>query len=287
MLTGERAFAAASAVETLHAILHVEPPAPSTVVTTLPPTLDVVLRRSLAKSRTDRFQSARDFAFALDLACAAAVPAGTTSAATPSVWRRATLLTAGGVATGALLAVLATSRMSGRDAASPSGVVVEVGALTPLTVDPGYEGQPSFSPDGETVAYVSDRSGDFEIYLQQVSGGPAINLSRDSGRRCPAGDLAGRPADRLCLDALQPVRADLPRTRHAAHGRRRLGDAGARRHAAQGERGWQLPFLVSGRQDDLLRARQLVPNRDPPGARPPGRAARSCPSPCRTTSRRE
>src|SRR2546430_9047466 len=36
-------------------------------------------------------------------------------------------------------------------------------SLTPLTNDPGYEGEPTFSADGETIAYVSDRTGNFEI----------------------------------------------------------------------------------------------------------------------------
>ena len=56
--------------------------------------------------------------------------------------------------------------------------------LTPLTNDPGYEGEPTFSPDGETIAYVSDRSGNFEIYIQQVSGGAYRNISEN-----PADDV--------------------------------------------------------------------------------------------------
>ena len=54
----------------------------------------------------------------------------------------------------------------------------------PLTTDPGYEGEPTFSPDGQTIAYVSDRDGNFEIYLQQIAGGPAINLTNN-----PAADI--------------------------------------------------------------------------------------------------
>src|SRR6185369_15059783 len=53
--------------------------------------------------------------------------------------------------------------------------------VEPLTTDPGYEGEPTFSPDGQTIAYVSDRDGNFEIYLQQTSGGPALNLTKDPG----------------------------------------------------------------------------------------------------------
>jgi Tol biopolymer transport system component len=49
--------------------------------------------------------------------------------------------------------------------------------ITPLTSDAGYEGEPTFSPDGETIAYVSDRTGNFEIFLKQVSGGPDVNIT--------------------------------------------------------------------------------------------------------------
>src|SRR5439155_24130748 len=50
-------------------------------------------------------------------------------------------------------------------------------AFVPLTSDPGYEGEPTFSADGQTIAYVSDRTGTLEILLKQISGGPEINLT--------------------------------------------------------------------------------------------------------------
>ncbi|MEO7539950.1 MAG: hypothetical protein ABIV48_12025 [Pyrinomonadaceae bacterium] len=52
-------------------------------------------------------------------------------------------------------------------------------SLVPLTNDPGYEGEATFSPDGETIAYVSDRTGNFEIYIQQVSGGAYRNITEN------------------------------------------------------------------------------------------------------------
>lgn len=40
--------------------------------------------------------------------------------------------------------------------------------------------QPSFSPDGSTIAYASDRSGGFEIYFHPVaSGGAAVQITSD------------------------------------------------------------------------------------------------------------
>jgi TolB protein len=58
---------------------------------------------------------------------------------------------------------------SGAPAAAAPGLADAT--LTPLTSDPGLETDPTFSPDGETIAYCSDRTGNFEIFLKQVSGG--------------------------------------------------------------------------------------------------------------------
>jgi TolB protein len=66
----------------------------------------------------------------------------------------------------------------GRSGSATQGALgIERVTLTPLTNDLGYEGEPTFSVDGETVAYTSNRTGDFEIYIQQVSGGPYRNIT--------------------------------------------------------------------------------------------------------------
>jgi Tol biopolymer transport system component len=65
MLGGRRAFQGDSAIETMNAILKEEPPAfPES--TTIPGSVDRIVRRCLAKRPQDRFQSAIDLAFALD-----------------------------------------------------------------------------------------------------------------------------------------------------------------------------------------------------------------------------
>jgi Tol biopolymer transport system component/DNA-binding winged helix-turn-helix (wHTH) protein len=50
--------------------------------------------------------------------------------------------------------------------------------LVQLTSSDGLDCFPSFSPDGMSIAYSSDRSGTFEIYLRQSNGGE-IQLTRD------------------------------------------------------------------------------------------------------------
>ena len=59
----------------------------------------------------------------------------------------------------------------------PAGAV-----LTRLTSDSGLTTYPAVSPDGQLLAYASDRSGEdnLDIWVQQLSGGEAIRLTRDA-----------------------------------------------------------------------------------------------------------
>src|SRR5215467_7670805 len=61
-LTGERPFAGATATTTMQKVLKEEPLAPSTLNVQLPPALDGVVRKALAKRADERFQTAQEFA---------------------------------------------------------------------------------------------------------------------------------------------------------------------------------------------------------------------------------
>ena len=64
-LTGTRAFAGASRAETIGALLHVNPPAPSSVVPDLAPTFDALCEDMLRKVPAERFQTAEEVLGAL------------------------------------------------------------------------------------------------------------------------------------------------------------------------------------------------------------------------------
>ena len=66
MLTGTRAFKGNSSVETMHAILSEDPPEIPTTDGKISPGTERVTRRCLEKASYERFQSARDLAFALE-----------------------------------------------------------------------------------------------------------------------------------------------------------------------------------------------------------------------------
>ncbi len=84
MLSGRRAFKKDTAIDTMAAIVRDEPPELSESGRNVPIALDHVIRHCLEKDRENRFQSARDIAFALSEASG---PALATSGAQPAAPR--------------------------------------------------------------------------------------------------------------------------------------------------------------------------------------------------------
>ncbi len=75
MLTGERPFEG-SLTSIMHKVLHTRPPKPSDLAVTVPPGMDAVVERAMARRPEDRFASAAEFAQALrDAAEATPAPA--------------------------------------------------------------------------------------------------------------------------------------------------------------------------------------------------------------------
>ena len=54
--------------------------------------------------------------------------------------------------------------------------------LTRLTFDDGLQTEPTWSPDGRFIAYSSDRGGKFDIWVQPVSGGNPIQVTKGPGQ---------------------------------------------------------------------------------------------------------
>src|SRR5574338_183921 len=174
-VAGRHPFARASQLDTLHAIVHESPgdfPHTSS-------DLHWIIGKALAKDRDERYQSMREFGAdlrrlrrSLDSAKVAAVAPEIASR------RRLRLLP------WAMLLLIALSALAGwgigrRVAAPLNETGNTIARLTPLTTDAGFEGEPTFSPDGKLIAYVSNRSGNFDIFLKRVDGGPDLQLTSD------------------------------------------------------------------------------------------------------------
>src|SRR5437899_6697032 len=59
-----------------------------------------------------------------------------------------------------------------------SGLPTHARPLSRLTFDPGLQTQPTWSPDGRFIAYISDRSGNFDMWVRLVPGGVAEQATR-------------------------------------------------------------------------------------------------------------
>ncbi len=70
------------------------------------------------------------------------------------------------------------SRSAGK--AAPSAPVQR--HLTRLTTDPGLQTDVTWSPDGRFIAFASNRAGTFNIWVQPVSGGDAVQVTKSLGQ---------------------------------------------------------------------------------------------------------
>ncbi len=180
MLAGRSAFRRESAVETMNAILTVDPPEFPTESTDASSAVERILRRCLEKEPERRFQSAQDLAFALETAAGssgALAPVRGMSAAPGT--RKVRLLLS--IAIAAALSVVGF--LLGRGFPSPGRALVAPAtswSFSQLTFAGGEELQPSIAPDGKSFVYMSELEGNLDIYFQRVGGETAINLTGDS-----------------------------------------------------------------------------------------------------------
>ena len=54
--------------------------------------------------------------------------------------------------------------------------------LTRITFDDGLQSGTTWSPDGRFIAYESDRGGKFDIWVQQISGGDPVQVTKGPGQ---------------------------------------------------------------------------------------------------------
>ena len=52
----------------------------------------------------------------------------------------------------------------------------------PPDLDPGLQTDVTWSPDGRFIAFASDRAGNFDIWVQPVSGGDAVQVTKSLGQ---------------------------------------------------------------------------------------------------------
>jgi Tol biopolymer transport system component len=176
MLGGGRAFRAPTAAETMTAILRDDPAALAGAGSDVPVALDRLVRRCLEKGPQQRFQSARDVAFALE-AIAGSWRRGRWPLGPPPRLRREWLRFAAAAVVASVLGIGVTmgTRWPRAFDHPPPKVV-------PLTAMGGVEVHPTFSPDGDQVAFDWDgeRSDNWDIYVTMVGSPESRRLTTDA-----------------------------------------------------------------------------------------------------------
>ncbi len=176
MLAGRRAFPGDSPVDVISAILTRDPaPLDREGVS---PAIERVVRRCLEKNPDERFQSARDLAFALE--AVENIRSGEAIGTRGDVRRKRFGGAAGmaaiavGVAAGILIDRLALTRSS--DNTPP-----QFSRVFRFTSTSASEYAPAISPDGTWVAFVSNARGVADVWVKFTAGGEASNLTAGSG----------------------------------------------------------------------------------------------------------
>jgi len=157
MLTGHQAFEAASANETLSAVLTRDPFAHAELQgwssDNWPPALVQVIRHCLEKDPRERFQSARDIAFGLEVLSGASAAARTAAFAQPAR-RRSWMFAAGGAVIVAALAIIVWFAGFRPKAGAPAGGTRSIAAL-PLANLSGNP-QDEYFADGMTDSLITN-----------------------------------------------------------------------------------------------------------------------------------
>jgi len=155
MLAGARPFRGETGAEALAALLKEDPPELVSPAGPVPPSLDRIVRRCLEKDPEDRFQSARDVAFALEALSGSGSTASGALAALEEPRRSGVRLGAAGLAAlalgGALLAAAGPAGwLLGRRSAPP-----RLPEITQLTFRLGAVENARFVPGGRAVVYTA------------------------------------------------------------------------------------------------------------------------------------
>ena len=190
MVTGKKAFEGDGQASLIAAIMHVDPPAMSTLQSMTPPALDHVVQTCLAKKPDDRWQSAGDVGRHLKWiteGCSQpSVAVSLTNAPQPTGWRQVVpwtlaALVAGCVVTGAVVWSVMRS--------GPQGLERFV-ITTPLDgplVPSGVQPDVAISPDGTRVVYASGPGAisNRRLYLRHVGELDATPLRGTEGGNGP------------------------------------------------------------------------------------------------------
>jgi len=183
MLTGKRAFEGKSQLSVASAILEKEPAPIGTVKPLTPPVLDHVIRKCLAKSADERWQSASDLASELKWITEAGTSSGAHAAVIARKGRASWAYAVAGAVAAALVlgGLLLWRERSTREPAVR--LTITRPEAEPITVS--YGPALALSPDGQRVAFVVAHGADTQLVLRDLSSFDAKVVPGTEGATTP------------------------------------------------------------------------------------------------------
>ncbi len=181
MCTGSPAFSGGEMGELYDRIIHGAPKPISKFTSAVPAELERVIRKCMAKRPDERYQNVEDLL--VDLRSLRRELDHETYPGSHGIGDRRGVDRRKGQRSIWIPALLALPLIAGgiwyaffRDSdALPKGRPIQI------TSNAAWEGMPSLSPDGNQIAYVSNASGNLDIYLIGVEGGESLQLTDDAG----------------------------------------------------------------------------------------------------------
>jgi eukaryotic-like serine/threonine-protein kinase len=178
MVAGKKPFAGETPSDSLAAILKVDPAPLSRLAPETPAELERIVSKALRKDREERYQSVKDLLVDLrSLKQEIDFNARLDRSAKPTKVKPVILAVA-------LIALIIAAGIGIYQFLKPTqpqpSEAPQVVKTTQVTFSSGFDGYPSLSPDGKSVAYSSDQNGTFEIYVKQLSEiGGELQLTND------------------------------------------------------------------------------------------------------------
>ena len=185
MLTGKMVFSGESVTDTLAEIIKTDPdwnPIPAST----PKPIRTLLQRCLKKDAKQRLQAIGEARIVIEEVLATPADANAeeneiAKGETPEKPSRSVVGWIGGFAAGVVIASL-IAWWAIRSGSDPTAM-----HFSTVTSFAGVQAQPALSPDGRSVAFVSNRDGHYNVYVGLVRGGQLVQITHDAA-------LKSRPA---------------------------------------------------------------------------------------------
>ena len=170
MVTGRRAFTGNSHASQMAAVLKSDPMPPSQIAQAVPRELERIIIRCLRKDLERRSQSMAEIALELDQIREDSASGFQPVVAAKSAPRRAWILSAA-------IALAAAAGIAGWLITRGSGTKQTLYRLRQITSGGARASATAVSPDGKLIAYVSNRGGQPDLWIQPLAGGEPVRLT--------------------------------------------------------------------------------------------------------------